>query len=72
MRLYTVEYSTWNSTFSELIWRHMLSGGFDTDEAIYYARELAPKDARDFKATEVEEVMGFSIHVGAPVGEPDV
>lgn len=63
MKLYRVTYGEWNSTFSDLIPRQMLSVGKDEEEAIANAKAEAASGARDFKAREVTEVMGHKIAV---------
>lgn len=64
MRLYSVAYCKWNSTFSDLIQRQMLSVGEDAEEAVENAKRAADSDARDFSAEEIREVMGHKIMVG--------
>lgn len=63
MKLYSVAYYRWNSTFSDLIPGQMLSAGNDAEEAIASAKQAAGSDAGNFSATEVKEVMGHKIVV---------
>lgn len=63
MKLYIVTYGEWNSTFSDLISRRMLSVGKDAEEAIANAEAEAGRNTRDFSAEEVKEIMGHEIAV---------
>ena len=63
MKLYRVEYKTWNSSFSDLIDGEMLSVGNDKEDAINKVKEVEDKDARDFKAIEINKVFGHNIVV---------
>lgn len=63
MKLYMVTYGEWNSTFSNLIPRQMLSVGRDEEEAIANAKAEAGSDTRNFSAKEVKAVMGHRIAV---------
>ena len=66
LKLYSVTYNTWNMYFSDLIPNDMLAVGTDPEDAIQRTKELVEKDARDFEAKEITNVMGFKI---APLGE---
>lgn len=63
MKLYKIEYKTWNIFFSDLIDREMLSVGTNEEEAIDKVKAVVNKDARDFKATEINKVFGYDIIV---------
>lgn len=63
MKLYKVQYKTWNMSFSDLIDREMLSVGKDQEDAICRVMDVVDKDARDFQAEEIEKVFGFTISV---------
>lgn len=63
MKLYKVEYKTWNNSFSNLIDREILSVGNDEEDAIKKVKEVVDKDARDFEATEINEVFGYNISI---------
>lgn len=63
MKLYKVEYRTWNCFMSDLIDREMLSIGNNKNEAISLVMKNVDKDARDFKATEINNVFGHNILV---------
>lgn len=63
MKLYEVTYKTWNDSFSGLNFRRMLAIGDDSNDAIQRAKKQVDKDARDFSATEIREVMGCKIRV---------
>ena len=63
MKLYKVQYKTWNVFFSDLIDREMLSVGKDQEDAICRVKDVVDKDARDFQAEEIEKVFGFAISV---------
>lgn len=66
LKLYSVTYNTWNMYFSDLIPNDMLAVGTDPEDAIQRTKEMVEKDARDFEAKEITNVMGFKI---APLGE---
>ena len=66
MKLYEVTYKTWNMYFSDLNNQRMLAVGKDSEDAIQRAKRHAEKDARDFRASEIAEVMGHRIRVSAP------
>lgn len=63
MKLYSVRYYGWNSTFSNLIPGQMLSVGKDAGEAIENAKCALESDTRDFSAEEIKTVMGHKIAV---------
>jgi hypothetical protein len=63
MRLYRVEYKTWNWTFSNLIDNEMLSVGNNEEEAIQRVKSVVEKDARDFEAMEINNIFGYNILV---------
>lgn len=63
MKLYMVRYKTWNMFFSDLIDREMISVGKDQEDAICRVKDVVDKDARDFKAEEIEKVFGCTISV---------
>ncbi|BFL45677.1 hypothetical protein [Lactonifactor longoviformis] len=63
LKLYKVTYKVWNSTFSDLLQREELSIGVHGEDAVRRIREKADKDARDFNAWEITEVLGRSIIV---------
>lgn len=65
MKLYEVTYKTWNMYFSDLNSQRMLAVGKDSEDAIQRAKRRAEKDARDFRASEIAEVMGHRIRVSA-------
>lgn len=66
MKLYSVAYSTWNSSFSDLNRHNILAVGTGAEEAIQRAKEIVEKDAVDFRAQEITNVMGFKI---VPLGD---
>ena len=61
MELYSVAYSTWNSSFSDLNRHNILAVGTGAEEAIQRAKETVEKNAMDFQAQEIKDVMGFKI-----------
>ncbi len=61
LKLYSVTYNTWNMYFSDLIPNDMLAVGTDPEDAIERTKEMVEKDARDFQAKEITNVMGFQI-----------
>ena len=63
MKLYRVEYKTWNWTFSDLIDNEMLSVGNNEEEAIQRVKSVVEKDARDFEAMEINNIFGYNILV---------
>lgn len=63
MMLYEVSYEEWNSSFSELVRKKMLSVGGNKEEAISNVKALAQSDARNFTAKEIPEVMGYKVSV---------
>ena len=64
LRLFKVTYTEWNHTFSGKNRREMLAVGRD---AISRARKEADKDATDFEAWEITNIMGYKIAVGEKV-----
>lgn len=66
MKLYEVTYKTWNMNFSNLNSQRMLAIGNNPEDAIQRAKERTEKDARDFRASEIAEVMGYKVRVSAP------
>lgn len=66
MKLYSVAYSTWNSSFSDLNRHNILAVGTGAEDAIQRAKETVEKDAMDFRAQEITDVMGFKI---VPLGD---
>lgn len=67
LRLFKVTYREWNHTFSGKNWREMLAVGRDAEDAISRARKEADKDATDFEAWEITNIMGYKIAVGEKV-----
>ena len=67
LRLFKVTYREWNHTFSGKNWREMLAVGRDAKDAITRARKEADKDATDFEAWEITNIMGYKIAVGEKV-----
>jgi len=63
LKLYRVTYKVWNSTFSDLLPREELSIGVHGEDAIRRLREKTDKDARDFDAREIKEVLGHRVIV---------
>ena len=61
MELYSVAYSTWNSSFSDLNRHNILAVGTGAEEAIQRAKETVEKNAMEFQAQEIKDVMGFKI-----------
>ena len=59
LRLFKVTYKEWNHTFSGKNWREMLAVGRDAKDAISRARKEADKDATDFEAWEITNIMGY-------------
>ena len=66
MKLYEVTYKTWNIHFSGLDSQRMLAVGNSPEDAIRRAKKHAEKDARDFQASEIAEVMGYKIRIVPP------
>ncbi len=66
MKLYSVAYSTWNGSFSDLNRHNILAVGTGAEEAIQRAKETVEKDAMDFRVQEITNVMGFKI---VPLGD---
>lgn len=64
LRLFKVTYREWNHTFSGKNWREMLAVGRDAEDAISRARKEADKDATDFEAWKITNIMGYKIAVG--------
>ena len=62
-KLYKVKYKVWNTSFSDLYDREMLSIGSDEEEAINRVGGVAPIDARDFIAEEITEIFGHTVIV---------
>lgn len=63
MKLYEVTFKTWNGSFSDLNSNRMLAVGGSPEDAIRRAKERTDGDARDFRATEISDVMGYKIQV---------
>lgn len=63
LKLYRVTYKVWNSTFSDLLPREDLSIGVHGEDAIRRLRGKTDKDARDFDAMEITEVLGHRVIV---------
>ena len=66
MKLYEVTYKTWDMYSSSLDSQRMLAVGNSPEDAIRRAKRRTEKDARDFRASEIAEVMGYKIRIGAP------
>lgn len=64
MKLYQVGYYAFNDSFSDMKFYHMLAVGTSSEDAIERAKKVAPKEARDFRAYPVYDVMGYRIRVG--------
>ena len=69
MKLYSVTYSTWNGSFSGLNRHSILAVGNGAEDAIQRTKEMVERDARDFRAEEISDVMGFRIYTGASIGQ---
>ena len=69
IKLYSVTYSTWNSSFSDLNRHSILAVGNGAEDAIQRTKEMVERDARDFRAEEISDVMGFRIYTGASIGQ---
>ena len=64
MKLYIVRYKTWNWTFSGLIDQELFSVGENSEDAINRAKgSVADRDARDWSAEVIEQVLGYTILV---------
>lgn len=61
MKLYRVKYKEWDMSFERLNPREMLSVGISEVDAIERAKNIAPKDARDFCAEKINTVLGYNI-----------
>ena len=69
MKLYSITYSTWNNSFSDLNRHNILAVGNGAEDAIQRTKEMVERDARDFRAEEISDVMGFRIYTGASIGQ---
>ena len=67
MKLYSVTYSTWNGSFSDLNRHNVLAVGNGAEDAIQRTKEMVERDARDFRAEEISDVMGFRIYTEAGI-----
>jgi hypothetical protein len=63
MKLYRVEFKTWNMFFSGMNDNEMLSVGNNEEEASSRVKSVVDKDARDFEATEINKIFGYNILV---------
>ena len=63
MKLYKVEYKTWDMFFSGLFDNEMLSVGKNEEDAINRVKSVVERDARDFEATEIKSIFGHNIVV---------
>lgn len=63
MKLYRVTYKVWNGDFSRLVAKDHLSVGDTKEDAIALVMGIACKDARDFRAEEIESVFGHKVYV---------
>ena len=61
LKLYSVAFSTWNGSFSGLDHHNVLAVGSGAEDAIRRTKETVSQDARDFKAVEIDHVMGCKI-----------
>ena len=61
LKLYSVAFFTWNESFSNLDRHDVLAVGYEMKDAIQRVKEAAERDARDFTATEITDVVGFKI-----------
>ena len=61
LKLYSVAFFTWNESFSNLDRHDVLAVGYEMKDAIQRVKEAAERDAGDFTATEITDVMGFKI-----------
>lgn len=61
LKLYSVTYNTWNTSFSSLKSNNILAVGAGAEDAIRRTKEIVAQDARDFEAAEITNVMGFKI-----------
>ena len=59
LKLYSVAFSTWNGSFSGLDHHNVLAVG--SGDAIRRTKETVSQDAQDFKAVEIDHVMGCKI-----------
>lgn len=60
-KLFVVSYLEWNQTFSDKHLKKTLSAGIDEQDAISLVRQEVSNDASDFKAYEINEVMGHRV-----------
>ena len=63
LKLYRVIYNVWNSSFSDLLLREEISIGINGEDAIGRLKEKIDRDARDFEAHEIAEVLGHRVIV---------
>lgn len=63
MKLYRVTYKVWNGDFSRLLAKEILSVGDTKEDAIALVMRTACKDARDFRAEEIEKVFEHKVYV---------
>ena len=61
MNLYKVEYREWNTYFSDMHRREMLSVGKNEREAIDRVKEVVAKDASSFEAEKISTVFGHKV-----------
>ena len=61
LKLYSVAFSTWNGSFSGLDHHNVLAVGSGAEDAIRRTKETVSQDAQDFKAVEIDHVMGCKI-----------
>lgn len=67
MKLYEVAFNTWNISFSGLNCHKVLAVGVSSEDAISRVQQTVERDARNFKASEIKEVMGHKVLVGKSV-----
>ena len=63
LKLYRVEYETWDTFFSETYNYEMLSIGRNEEEAIERVKSVVAKDARGFSAKEITKVFDHAITI---------
>ena len=63
MKLFIVQYSIWNCSFSGTLNQQTLSIGSTENDAIEAVKKKVEGDAMDFCAREVSAVMGHNIIV---------
>ena len=61
LKLYSVAFSTWNGSFSGLDHHNVLAVGSGAEDALGRTKETVSQDAQDFKAVEIDHVMGCKI-----------